>query len=185
MLVPPARGPVTVMLRRILCQGPGAPVPLLCSAVSVEDLQLALWICYELHYRGFDDVDAGWEWDPPLLTLRAQLEARFLHELAATVVTPALDGRPIAQQLSDVVQADDGPPLSRHLQSRATNGQFREFVAHRSVYHLKEADPHSWAIPRLSGRPKAALIEIQADEYGSGVLTGMHSELFRGDCSGA
>ena len=39
---------------------------------------------------------------------------------------------------------------------------------HRSAYQLKEADPHSWAIPRLRGRPKAALVEIQADEYGGG-----------------
>jgi hypothetical protein len=52
-------------------------------------------------------------------------------------------------------------------------------VAHRSIYHLKEADPHSWAIPRLSGRAKAALVEIQADEYGGGRLDRMHSELFR------
>jgi len=57
--------------------------------------------------------------------------------------------------------------------------QFGEFVAHRSIYHLKEADPHSWAIPRIGGRAKAALIEIQADEYGGGKFERMHSELFR------
>ena len=50
---------------------------------------------------------------------------------------------------------------------------------HRSLYQLKEADPHSWALPRLSGRAKAALIEIQIDEYGNGRLARMHSELFR------
>jgi len=51
---------------------------------------------------------------------------------------------------------------------------------HRSLYQLKEADPHTWAIPRLSGRAKAALVEIQVDEYGSGRVERMHSELYRG-----
>ena len=40
------------------------------------------------------------------------------------------------------------PPRAR----RRTLEQVREFVVHRSAYQLKEADPHSWAIPRLSGR---------------------------------
>ena len=62
---------------------------------------------------------------------------------------------------------------------RATAEQFREFLVHRSLYHLKEADPHSWAIPRLSGRVKNALVTIQADEYGSGVASAMHAQLFR------
>ena len=28
------------------------------------DLQLALYMCYELHYRGFSGVDPTWEWNP-------------------------------------------------------------------------------------------------------------------------
>jgi hypothetical protein len=43
---------------------------------------------------------------------------------------------------------------------------------------LKEADPHSWAIPRLPPRPKAALLEVQADEYGGGSAERMHAVLF-------
>ena len=27
----------------------------------------------------------------------------------------------------------------------------REIAVHRSGYQLKEADPHTWAIPRLNG----------------------------------
>ncbi|WP_345151865.1 iron-containing redox enzyme family protein [Nonomuraea rubra] len=78
-----------------------------------------------------------------------------------------------------MVAADDGPSLSGFLARRADLRQFREFVIHRSIYHLKEADPHTWAIPRLAGGPKAALVEIQADEYGGGRRERMHSELFR------
>ena len=49
----------------------------------------------------------------------------------------------------------------------------------RSIYTLREADPHSWAIPRLTGRAKTALVEIQNDEYGNGDGSQMHAELFR------
>src|SRR5204863_6389283 len=72
----------------------------------------------------------------------------------------------------------DGPSLSSYVQHEATLDEVREFVVHRSAYQLKEADPHSWAIPRLHGPPKAALIEIQADEYGGGRPDWIHAELF-------
>jgi hypothetical protein len=68
--------------------------------------------------------------------------------------------------------------VSRFLKSSAGREQFAEFLIHRSAYHLKEADPHSWAIPRLEGAPKAALVQIQADEYGGGDAGWMHSALF-------
>ena len=51
-------------------------------------------------------------------------------------------------------------------------------MIHRSAYQLKEADPHSWALPRLSGPPKAALVEIQADEYGGGRPERIHATMF-------
>ncbi|MEO6350989.1 MAG: iron-containing redox enzyme family protein, partial [Candidatus Limnocylindrales bacterium] len=51
-------------------------------------------------------------------------------------------------------------------------------VAHRSAYQLKEADPHSWALPRLYGGPKAAMVQIQADEYGGGDPARIHARLF-------
>jgi hypothetical protein len=145
-----------------------------------EDLHLALFVCYELAYRGWDGVDDSWEWNPGLLTLRAELEDRFeagLHELTGPPVP--VDPADVPHLLAEAVAADDGPSLSGYLRGRATHEQFREFVRQRSVYHLREADPHTWAIPRLAGRPKAALVEIQADEYGGGVTARMHQELFK------
>jgi hypothetical protein len=53
-----------------------------------------------------------------------------------------------------------------------------EFVVHRSAYQLKEADPHSGALPRLTGAPKVAMVEIQADEYGGGDPERVHAALF-------
>jgi hypothetical protein len=66
------------------------------------------------------------------------------------------------------------------MAKQGTLEQWREYLTLRSVYHLKEGDPHTFAIPRLSGRPKAAMVEIQADEYGGGSPGRMHSELFAG-----
>ncbi|MET0234380.1 MAG: iron-containing redox enzyme family protein [Kibdelosporangium sp.] len=148
--------------------------------VHDEDFQLALWISYELAYRGFDDVDDTWEWAPSLVAGRAVLEGRWLAALRQLVDHPGtVEPKHTPGALAELVAADDGPPLAGYLQRQATVEQFRDFVAARSVYHLKEADPHSWGIPRLDGRAKAALVEIQADEYGGGQVEWMHSELFR------
>ena len=52
------------------------------DAVLDDDLQLALFLLYELHYRGLDGVDDRWEWAPDLLRLRGELEETFEAALA-------------------------------------------------------------------------------------------------------
>jgi hypothetical protein len=101
----------------------------------------------------------------------------FLAALDAQVHT-CDGGGPLDVELRRLVAADDSPSPSAYLRRHGTLDEFRELVAHRSLYQLKEADPHSWAIPRLSGRAKAAIVEIQCDEYGGGRLDRMHAELF-------
>jgi hypothetical protein len=49
---------------------------------------------------------------------------------------------------------------------------------HRSLYHLKEGDPHAWVIPRLSGQAKASFVAIEFDEYGGGHGEKVHQQLF-------
>ncbi|SCG75017.1 iron-containing redox enzyme family protein [Micromonospora coxensis] len=145
-----------------------------------EDLQLTLFLCYELHYRGWRAVDDDWEWQPTLVALRSVAERAFEAALRRLVgPLPAVLPGGVPRALAELVAADDGPSLAVALQRRATLAQFREFVAHRSIYHLREADPHSWGLPRLGGPAKAALVEIQMDEYGNGRLDRMHAELFR------
>jgi hypothetical protein len=144
-----------------------------------EDLQLALYLCFELHYRSFEHVDAGWEWNPDLLAIRAQLEQRFLATLEAELgQAEAVRPENVGERLFELEEGDGGVSLSRYLETEGTLEEFREFVIHRSLYQLKEADPHSWAIPRLSGAAKTALLEVQADEYGGGRAERMHSALF-------
>jgi hypothetical protein len=145
-----------------------------------DDLQLALYLCYELHYRGLPGVADEWEWEPSLLALRRELESYFEAALRVRVPVPAVPSVPEDMDLAlrAVAEADTAPPLSRHIERHATLDEVLEFIVHRSAYQLKEADPHSWALPRVYGAPKAALVQIQADEYGNGRVERMHARLF-------
>jgi len=177
--LPEPRGPLSEALLTALQRPPHA---LRGSAelLEDEDLQLALYCLYELHYRGFEGVDDAWEWEPSLLALRATLERRFetdLVELAGPVGEPP-DPAEIDALLRELMQADDAPSVSTFIEREATAEQVQELMVHRSAYQLKEADPHSWALPRLWGAPKAALVEVQCDEYGNGRAQDIHAELF-------
>jgi hypothetical protein len=184
--LPQARGTTSELLLDALGRPPGVAaeaVPALPrppDPLSDEDLQLALYCCYELHYGGLPGVDERWEWDPWLLTLRARLESYFEQALIECVGPSSESAAPEEMDLAlrAIADADDGPSLSRHVERQAGVEQVEEFVVHRSAYQLKEADPHSWALPRLSGPPKAALVEIQADEYGGGRAERIHATLF-------
>lgn len=153
-------------------------VDAVASPLDDDDLQLALYLCYELHYRSFDGVDPEWEWNPLLLGVRAVLEKAFSDALEQCVDRERIEPEEVGERLFALEAADQGPSLSRKLEIDPDLEQFREFVVHRSLYQLKEADPHSWAIPRLAGPPKAALLEVQGDEYGGGRAERMHSALF-------
>ncbi len=148
------------------------------DVLAGEDFQLALYACYELHYRSFDDVADDWEWEPSLLAFRAGLERAFERRLREASGPDAAPRDDTAAALFALIAAADGPSVSRFLETRGTLDHFRELAVHRSAYQLKEADPHSWAIPRLTGPAKVALVEIQADEYGGGRADRLHSQLF-------
>jgi hypothetical protein len=152
------------------------------DVLADEDLQLALWVAYELHYGGLDGVDDAWEWDPDLLRVRRALETRLedrLRELTADGVAAALASTAdVADRVFAQADASDGPSLSRFLQREATAEQFREVLVHRSLYQLKEADPHTFVVPRVRGAAKVALVELQFDEYGAGRPERQHATLF-------
>lgn len=181
--LPAPRGPITEFLLGELQAAPHQLPPLSLppadDPLTDEDGQLALYLCYELHYRGLPGVDESWEWEPSLLALRAQLERCFEQALrdAVPLQSRSMPGEDVALALRAVAERE-GPSLATFVQRYATLEQVCEFLVHRSAYQLKEADPHSWAIPRLSGAPKAALIEVQADEYGGGRPEWIHAELF-------
>ncbi|MFV0132260.1 iron-containing redox enzyme family protein [Streptomyces sp. HMX87] len=175
--LPPARGPLSAAVADYL-RGPGplpAPESVAAAPAYGDDLQLALYLCYELHYRGFAGVSPGREWDPELLRTRAALEDRFLSALRADV--PVHDG--VEDALGDLlVEPVDGTGVSFFLRDEGELWQLREYAAQRSLYHLKEADPHAWVLPRLWGRAKAGMAAVEFDEYGGGRADRVHARLF-------
>lgn len=196
MALPLPRGPVSESLIALLTGPEHAPVgPLAVAATEAlttsddllvdDDLQLALFLMYELHYGGLEGVPDSWEWDPRLLAVRVPIEREFEEALRHTVVQPFAT-RDVSEALFALVgAAEGGPSLSAFVERDATVDQVREVLACRTIYTLKEADPHSWAIPRLHGRAKSALVEIQADEYGGGRAERLHATIFANALRGA
>src|SRR6201986_2043171 len=160
MKLPPPRGRLSAWLVTTLTSAdpaaqrhePAPPVHALVPhrpAWHDDDLQLALWCGYELHYRGFDDVDERWEWNPAVIAFRGTLEQRWLASLRGLGEHEAVPAAEVAGTLAGLSGPPGGADLSGYLAREASRGQFSEYVAHRSVYQLKEAGPHSFGIPRL------------------------------------
>lgn len=144
-----------------------------------EDAQLALWMTYELHYRGFDDVSPDAEWDLGILALRRQLERRFEEQLRAVTASAEVPlDTDVGEVLLDLAQSADGPSIALRLQRDATVDQMRDYLSQRSIVQLKESDPHSFVLGRLDGAAKVALAELQYDEYGGGRPGRLHAALY-------
>ncbi len=177
--LPASRGPLSESVRQtLLREQPRADLDFdgLADADPLgDDLQLALHLCYELHYQGLPGVSADWEWDPELLRLRGALEARFLAALRENVP----GGDDVQAELDALlVEPLDVEGVSHFLRDHGDWTHVREYFAHRSVYHHKEADPHAWVIPRLRGRAKAALVAVEFDEFGGGRAELAHARLY-------
>ena len=191
--VPTGRGPVSGAVRDVLLGGGTSPADVRDLAAAEvrrrdlgadellrdDDLQLALWMLQELSVRAYGGAADHLEWDLDLVAARQVLERALEEALRQVAQVPVGVAPADVPEVLFAMTAEDGTPgLSHHLARRATVAEFRELMVHRSVYHLKEADPHTWAIPRLAGSVKAAMVEIQADEYGGGRAERMHAALF-------
>ena len=149
--LPLPRGPISGSLLEYLAGARRtlpAQLPGVADPIRDDDLQLALYCCYELHYRGFD-IERDLEWDPDVIGFRRRLEQQFRRSLRArTPVPESVGAADVPARLRRLIADFDGPSLSRFMVERGTPGQFREFAIHRSIYQLKEADPHTFAIRR-------------------------------------
>jgi hypothetical protein len=182
--LPVPRGPLSGAAIGLLRQDQDVPPEIVDVATTAdpygEDLQLALHVLYELHYRGFEGVDDEQEWAIEPLRLRAALERTFLDALrddaAKRLPSSSVDDA-MAELLVEPVK-DDSTSVSHHLAREGTHDQLRQHAALRSIHHLKEADPHLWVIPRLRGRAKAGMVAVEYDEYGAGRANEMHQCLF-------
>lgn len=186
--LPRARGPLSAaVLSALVGEPPAEPAAFPWASAEAAapygaDLQLALCVCYELHYRGFDGVADGWEWEPGLLRLRRTLEDVFLAAVRAEV---SAEGD-LPEVLEELAQesATGGGVAGRLLRERSWQ-PMREYFVHRSVYQLKEADPQVWAIPRLEGQAKASFVAVEFDEFGGGRGPRVHAQLFADLMTGA
>ena len=165
-------GPMSAAVAGVLCGAdpttePEIPVQL-ADPLSDDDLQLALWTLYELHYRGLAGVDDRWEWHPDVLRVRAELEAELEDRLLLEVgpVPMCLTVDDVLAELDRLAAGTPGAPsVSGWVLDHGSLAQLREFAVHRSIYQLKEADPHTFGIPRLTGVAKAAMVEIKKGVY--------------------
>lgn len=181
-LLPGARGPLSATVIDLLRGDPASAsipeLPVDDADPYGDDLQLALYLCYEMHYVGFVDADTEWEWNPALLTIRAALERSFLAALHRDVPAAAAEDSADHEMDELCIENPDGDGASYRLRDAGTWEQYRQLFAMRSLYHLKEADPHAWAIPRLRGHAKAAFVAVEFDEFGGGRGDAVHQELF-------
>lgn len=190
MKVPMERGPLSRWVSEVL-RGSGTtqPPPVPQGPVTGDaDVQLSLWLIYELHYRGFEDASDDLEWDTRLIGLRRDIERRFETELRAatadaTGAVPA--GGDLGQHILALAESGDPPSLALFLQRHATLEQMRSYLRDRSLQQLKESDPHSFVLGRLDGPAKAALAELQYDEYGGGRPERLHATLYGDALEGA
>lgn len=177
MLTPQPRGALSDAVFAAMRSGETRRLGEAPASSSAEDAQLTLWALYEQHYRGFEDVAGDLEWDPALIGVRRGLEQEFEATLRSRMPqVPDPDG--FEEAFFAFVADHDGPSLAAHVHRKATEEQVRELLRHRTIYHLKEADHTTWVIPRLSDRVKAAVMELQFDEYGTGDPNRLHAHLF-------
>lgn len=195
MRLPEPCGPLSEGVVRSLTAETSGPRPVpeqravgdVVHPLADRDLQLALWILYELHYRGFDGVAPGAEWDPLLIVSRAAIERVFERAVRALADQSAPadelghvgdEVERVTRELTRMTVAEGPGETVRFLERRATRDEFVSYLRRRAVHHLRESDPHSFLLPRLDGAAKVGLAELQYDEYGSGRPDRLHQELF-------
>ena len=180
MKLPSPRGPISSAVLDMLGETASTePATLsLTDPLDGDDFHLALYLCYEPHYTSIYGVEAEMEWDPGLLQMRRRLEVEFEEALQALVPRTEATAEDVIDKVQAAIAADEAPSVASYIETSASLDEVKEFLIHRSAYQLKEADPHTWLIPRIRTEAKAMLVEIQADEYGGGRPDRIHSLLF-------
>src|SRR5688572_5778101 len=84
--IPAARGDWSDLVIRIARDEPVSPPPPdPDDPLADDDMQLALYLCYELVYRGLEGVPVEKEWDLDLLAVRLRMERAFQDALLQAV----------------------------------------------------------------------------------------------------
>ena len=124
--LPRPRGPMTRALVAALRGEPGTSgeslsrLALADDPLFGEDAPLALYVLYELSYRGFEGVDDAWEWDPDALGLRGRLERALLARLRSVVAARFGDDRIAPDAVRGQLLCS---PTVKGLRCRRTSGR--------------------------------------------------------------
>ena len=105
------------------------------DALAGEEVPLALYCLYELHYRGFAGVSDDWEWDATCLELRRRLERASLRELRYEVFLSygieKMHAADVLMELSTLTN-DTARLRSALMTTDATDAQTQELTLLRS-----------------------------------------------------
>ena len=177
MLVPKPRGPLSEALFEASAAGPTRPRRHSCARPrrgrrrhAVGALRAVLPRVRRRRRRG--GVGAR------LLAVRRRLERDLEAPAAGRVTGPPRRPSRSPRRSSTTSPLTTATPWPRHVQRQRHREQVLDLLRVRSLYHLKEADPTTWVVPRLPAAPKAALVELQYDEYGAGDPNRLHAHLF-------
>ena len=166
MLLPSARGPLSAAVLDALRTGtdppapppPGSRVELETVApVSDDDLQLALWMptscTTAASTTSTHDLRVGPRPAAAAAAARGRVRGRAPRR-TATSCRPGRGGRRRRGRAALRARRRRRRPArcAGSCTARPPREQFLEFLVQRSLYHLKESDPHSFVLPRLDGR---------------------------------
>ena len=175
MRAPEPCGPLSeAVLSRL--SGPPGPLGALPRAagdpLDDDDLQLALYACYELHYEGFEGMDERWEWEPGLLAVRATLERAFERRLLEEVPREPEPARDLDRRLRAIVAADEGPHTFTVVAKKDEPRTAQQLFGCKICEKLAKAhgaDPNSNAPPKYPflengvGQAKPSLVDQPGD----------------------
>ena len=180
-LLPWARGPLSHAVTAALRRSPGtfgtAPPIRVNDALTSDDFALALYLCYEPHFRGLADSD--WRWDRDLFGFRCQLERVFIDRLRDEVAT--MTHRSVhatGEVIEDLSLSMANHSLAANVVHSGTLNQLREICIHSSAHLYRLSDPRGFALPRVPADVGLALRELDYDGSPSGDAARRYSTFF-------
>lgn len=96
-----------------------------------------------------------------LIAIRQTLERAFRVALDEDIArssarrrSSSTSPRAVNATIRHLLDAGDGPPLARYMETTGTPDQMRDVIVHCSPYRLKEGGPRTAGVQRLNGRAK-------------------------------
>jgi hypothetical protein len=180
-LLPWPRGPLSAFVVSALQRQPGTlgstPPISRTDALSDDDFELALYLCYEMHFRGL--ASAEWAWDPGLKKFRSELERAFVNRLRDEINDFTMHYTfDTVSALDEVIEECAGSSLMSYFDDSGTIDQFREFCVHRSVYQFRADYNAPDTTPQSEFDPVPASTSVRFEDLGSSVDAQLRSSFF-------